>query len=271
MKSISICLTLKNRAHLLKWALESIKRQDFCKDPKNTIEICLTDGYSTDNLTSLIDQYTEYFDFVYARSDRSKSFNPIKTNCPAADLNVTIRYLPTYDTILKIDPEIVLKDEWLLSEVYDLVEKDPSRTYNARTHFTEGDHWYSTLEDIIHNHEYHYHFAEGGPFSRSKFYFCSGFSRNSFIQMGGIDERFVTGDGFDDTHFREVWKNYHGEYEYEITAQAIHLWHPPASGHSNELYELNRRRYKELKDNPQSNFKDGQLLPWANIEMLSKI
>jgi glycosyltransferase involved in cell wall biosynthesis len=271
MEGISICYTLKNRAHLLKWSLESLARQDTDLD----IEVCIADGGSTDNLLSLIDRYSERFRFVYAVSDRSKAYVPVLTNNPGADLNAMIQYMPTYDTVLKVDPETILKDDWIIKEIHYRVQKDPSKCFSARTHFTVGDDWYTSYEDIVSQHEKHYLFAEGGPFSRSKFYFCCGFSRTSFITMGGIDERFCRGDGYEDTCFREHWKNVHGEYEYEITGQAIHLWHPPTPNHSDSLTELNRRLFEQLKENHMGNIEvsdEGvKHLPWANAEMLSCI
>lgn len=271
MEGISVCYTLKNRADLLKWSLESIARQD-CNNLD--VEICIADGGSTDNLISLIDRYSERFRFIYAVSNRDKAYVPVLTNCPAADLNVMIKYMPTYDTVLKLDPEIVLKDEWLIREAYTYVQANSVRTFNARVHFVEGADWYNNYEDIISRYEQHYQIVEGAPFSRSKFYFCSAFSRTSFMNMGGVDERFCKGDGYEDTCFREHWKNVYGEYEYEITAQAIHMWHPPTPNHSPSLYELNRRQFEVLKENHMANIgmeEELVKLPWGSPAMLSRV
>jgi glycosyltransferase involved in cell wall biosynthesis len=272
MEGISIVITLKNRAHLLKYALESIHRQEFI----GNLEVCIADGGSTDNLLSIIDSYSEMFPIKFAVSDRHKSYIPIQTNNPAADLNAAIRYMPTYNTVLKMDPEIILKDTWLLEEVSDLIAKDSSCTYNARCHFTEGDNWYMDYDDIIRSWNKHYHFAEGGPFSRSKYYFCSTFDRSKFIELGGIEELMVTGAGYDDDCFREMWKNKYGHYEHEITAQVIHLWHPSNVQPSQE--ESNRRVFERIKDLSTANTRricNDTLVTvsplWGNVEMLSKV
>jgi len=102
-------------------------------------------------------------------------------------------------------------------------------------------------EDIITKYIDHYHYAEGGPFSRSLFYFCCGFSRTSFIKMGGIEELMGLGLGYDDTLWREHWCNMFGGYEREIEAQCIHLWHP-AKSYPRSLLELNRRSFELLKN-----------------------
>ena len=278
MEGVSICLTLKNRANLFKWTLESINRQNY---PHNFIEICIADGGSTDGLFNLIDRYSDEFIFKYAFSDRNKAYIPVNTNCPAADLNVMIKYMPTYDTVIKMDPEVIMKDTFLISEIVNSIHNDPTKMYNSRCHFTERDDWYFDYDEIINNYWAHYHFAEGGPFSRSIFYFCSGFSRTSFIEMGGIEETFGQGAGFEDACFREHWRNYFGSYEKEIIAETIHLWHPPQN-QSPSLYELNRRRMEILKNKKANSMcvtedTEGEALliecnrDWGNPEMLSKI
>jgi glycosyltransferase involved in cell wall biosynthesis len=275
---LSVCLTLRNRSNLFKYCLESLSRQTAVLQDIFPIEICVADGYSTDNLITLIDRYSDAFTFKYAMSDRNKASFPISSNMPCADLNAMIKWMPSYDTVVKMDPEVVLRDDWVLEEIHEYVEAEPRRLFNARTHFTEGNDWYHSYEDIINDYEQHYHYAEGGPFSRSKFYFCSGFNRLNFIELGGIEEMFSMGTGYEDTHFREVWKNHYGSYEREITGQAIHLWHghnvsPPS------WEELNRRVFEYLKNSNENNrarIQNGNLLNkedtiWGSPDMLSKI
>jgi hypothetical protein len=139
-----------------------------------------------------------------------------------------IKHVASHPYVIKTDPEVVMRDSWIISEIAEGLEADDSRMYNARTHFTEGDGWFSDYSEVVSDYEKHYHYAEGGPFSRSKFYFCSGFSRDKFVELGGIDELFSLAVGYEDSCFREHWKNRYGEYEKEITGQAIHLWHGPS-------------------------------------------
>lgn len=276
MSKVSLIYTIKNRANLFKYALESITRQDYnLKD----LEVCLSDAGSTDNLLSLIDRYSEVLTFKYGHTDKKKSYVPMLAYNPSADYNLLAKYVASHNYVIKVDPEIVMKDPWVISEIVENLEKDDTRMYNARCHFTQGDGWYVDYDDIIRDHEKHYHFAEGGPFTRSKFYFCSGWSKERFIEMGGVDEMFCNGVGYDDTCFREHWKNYYGQYEKEITGQVIHLWH--GTNKYNPSYEhLNRRLFESLKGMPKANLvrlKHEQSVvnpkephPWANPEMLSK-
>ena len=278
MEGVSVCVTLRNRAQLFKYCLESLSRQNYDLDK---VEICIADGFSTDGLLDVIDRYSDVFTFKYACSNRAKAYIPVLTNCPSADYNVLIKYLPTYDTVIKMDPEIVIKDDFLISEIVDGLQKDSDRMYNARAHFTEGDSWYINYDDVINLYRDHYMIVDGEPFSRSVFYFCSGFSRSNFITIGGVEELMGTGVGYDDTLFREVWKNNYGKYEYEIDAQVIHLWHQP-SYQPPSLFELNRRKFELLKNNSISNSmcvqeQDGNLeimkcdRVWGSPDMLSTI
>jgi glycosyltransferase involved in cell wall biosynthesis len=273
---VSICMTLKDRAELLRWGLESIAKQDY---DHRKIEICILDGGSKDKLFNLIDRFSDQFVFKYAVEDRNKSYLPIVSNAPAASLNCLIKHMASYDCIIKTDPEIIFKDEWIISEIVDCVNSNPKKMYNARTHFTREDGWFTSYSDIVREYEKHYLFAEGGPFSRSKFYFLSGFSKKNFIELGGIEELFGYGVGYEDNCFREMWKNQFGSYEEEITGNAIHLWHGPNK--SRPAWEVaNGRMFEHLKKSARANVwrlngkGDVEVLDepqWANPEMLSKI
>jgi len=276
MQNVSICLTLRNRANLLKWCLESITRQD-CDLSK--VEVCITDGGSTDNLLTTIDQFSEKLTFRFCVADRRKAYIPVASNCPANEINLATKFVATSDYIIKTDPEIVFRDPWVISEIVSCLERDDSCMYNARTHFTREDGWFSSYDDIIRDYEKHYVVAENSLFHRSKFYFCSGFSRQRFVEMGGVEELMGLGVGYDDTLYREVFRNRYGSYEKEITGQAIHLWH--GANQSRSTWEVaNSRIFDYLKYDVISNVVrlDGQghliRLPepqWANPEMLSKI
>ena len=274
---LSIILSIQNRANLFRYALEGLARQDY---PAGDLEICIGDYYSNDNLMSLIDRYSEDFTFKYCQIDKNKSYVPMTSYNPAADFNVLIKYVASHPYIIKMDPEIVMRDPWVLAEIAEGLEENDSRMYNARAHFTEGEHWYSNFEDVVNKYERNYHMAEGGPFSRSKFYFCSGFSRERFLEMGGVDEIFCLAVGYDDTCFREHWKNAYGEYEKEITGRVIHLWHPQ-SNRPPAWEALGSRIYEHIKKRARANTirvsPDNKLVinneghPWGAPEMLSKV
>jgi glycosyltransferase involved in cell wall biosynthesis len=272
----SIIVSIRNRANLFKHCLESISRQDY---PAKDIEICVGDVNSTDNLLTLIDRYSEDFDFKFFQFDMTKTCLPKKSYNPVSRFNSMIRHVASHPYIIKIDPEVIMKDDYVISDIADGLEANDNRMYNARTHFTEGDGWFNNYGDIVYNYERHYHIAEGGPFSRSKFYFCSGFSRDKFIELGGIDELFSLAVGYEDTCFREHWKNRYGYYEKEITGQAIHLWHgPPKTRPSWEA--VGRRIFETIKDDCRANIvrlKDGKLVKaeepqeWGTPNILSKV
>ena len=273
--NISIVMTLRNRANLLKYCLEGLTRQDY---DLSKIEVCILDGGSNDSLYSLIDRYSEQFTFRLVYADRKLSYIPVIANFPGNEINLGVKYIARYDKIIKMDPEIVIKDDWLLQEINDHLDVDDKRMYNARCHFTEGDNWYSSFENILTDYEQHYHYAEGGPFTRSRYYFCCGFAKQRFIDMHGIEEMFGWGVGYDDDSFRSTWFNRYGSHEYEITAQGIHLWH--VANQSRPTKETaNGRMFKHLQKQDTNNLvriKNGGLVRdtntlWANPKMLSKI
>lgn len=245
----SVVVSIRNRAHLFKYCLEALSRQEY---PVEDIEICVGDVNSTDNLLALIDRYSDVFTFKFLQFDMKQTIIPKWSYNPVSRLNSLIKHVASHPYIIKIDPEIIMKDDWVISEMAEGLAADDTRTYNARTHFTEGDDWYGDFEEVLKFHERHYHYAEGGPFSRSKFYFCSGFSKDKFIQLGGIDELFSLAVGYDDSCFREHWKNCYGSYEKEITGQAIHLWHgPPRTPPSWEA--MGKRIYDTIKTYDRAN------------------
>jgi glycosyltransferase involved in cell wall biosynthesis len=245
----SVIISIRNRANLLKHCLEGISRQEY---PTEDIEICIGDVNSTDNLLSLIDRYSEVFTFKFLQFDMKKTVLPKWSYNPVSRFNSMIRHAASHPYIIKIDPEVVMKDHWIISEMAEGLVDNGSRMYNARTHFTEGEGWFDDFDSLVAAHERHYHFAEGGPFSRSKYYFCSGFSRDKFIELGGIDELFSLAVGYDDTCLREHWKNRYGSYEKEITGQAIHIWHgPPKAPPSWET--MGQRIFERIKHMDKAN------------------
>jgi hypothetical protein len=251
-----------------------VSRQEFDLDK---VEICVSDGGSTDNLMNLIDRYSEVVTFKYARQDMTKEYIPTIANCPASCFNAAIRWMPSYEYVIKTDPEVLMRDPWVLSEMMQELEKDDTRMYNCRTHFTEGDDWMTDYDEILSKYERHYHYAEGGPFSRSKYYFCSAFSKARFEELRGIDEIFSSGVGYDDDGLRSMWKNRYGQLEKELSGQAIHLWHGP-NRYPPPWEEFNRRVYEHIKSLDTANtlsLVNGKIVkkerPWGNPETLSKI
>ena len=156
MKGFSIIITIQNRSNLFKYMLESVTRQEFDLDK---VEICVSDGGSTDSLMTLIDRYSEVLTFKYAGQNMSREYIPTAANCPANCFNAAIRWMPSYEYVIKMDPEVVMRDAWILSEMMEELERDDSRMYNCRTHFTEGDDWITDYDAVISDYERHYNIA----------------------------------------------------------------------------------------------------------------
>jgi glycosyltransferase involved in cell wall biosynthesis len=77
--------------------------------------------------------------------------------------------------------------------------------------------------------------------------------RDSFIAVGGFDERF-RGWGGEDGAFQFAMDTICGNYR-RFNQSVYHLWHPPAKARSNPYYDFNFRlanRYFEAKGNIQA-------------------
>lgn len=274
--AISILIPIKNRANLLKYSLSAITKQDYNLE---NLEVCILDGGSSDNLISIIERFSEYFTIKYVAVDKNKSVVPVLHNCPASTINAGVRWVVSNDKVIKLDPEVIMLDKYLLSEVEDSLNNNPNHLVSARAFIITGSDWYSDYDSILENYS-HYIAGNELPFSRADYHFCIGFSRTAFITVGGLEEMFGLGSGCFDLHFNRAWKNHFGNNFVELDSQVLHLEHPVVGGDISS-FELNRRIFdnlKELKSNYNCVVKEeGELkiVPcyreWGNIEMLSKV
>lgn len=273
MEGISICITVNNQSNVLRYCLEGISRQDY--DGK--LEVCVVDSGSDDGLITLLDRYSDVIKFKYAKSVPMQTAIPAIYETRISDFNAMVKHMASYDTILKLDADVVMLDNWIIPEMIDVGVFHTNRPLNARVHYTEGDTWYMNFDDIVRNYTNHYLVMDGGPLTRSKTYLCSAFNKKDFIELGGIEELLLHGVGYDDMLFREMWNKKYKNYEFEITGQAVRLWQPPKQ-YPTTVEEINRRIYERLKVAPSANsirVVDGELklekAEWGIPEAISKV
>jgi hypothetical protein len=275
---ISICLVADHKVDNLKWFLESLLNYEFDNDIfKGRIEVCIADPYYQASIFPLIDRYSDQFIFKYATVDRTKSFIPINSKSKVCEWNTCIMNMPTNDCIIKADSDIVLQDASLLSVISWKLGENPNGLYVARTHFTHGENWYLDLEDILFKYTDHYIFVEGMPLITSEVLSFAGFSRTSFAELGGFEEIFAQGYGFEDRCFIEQWERYFGQSRSPLINDVINI-RPPQENTTQSLVELNRRCYdlvKEFQPNHVCLDKERELVAgaraWGNPDMLSRI
>jgi len=217
-KKLSICITLKNRAEFMDGFFTDLKRQNY--DLKN-VEVCVTDGDSTDNLMAVLRKHWKTVGQVkYARSDRSRLPFKVMSNCPAADINAQIANVASYEKIIRTDAEMRFSNPDTLRLVAEKLE-DPDMCFTlAQARLLEGHRYPEDGEPV----KFRDHHLANGIYWDS--FFFSAFNKSKFIEMGGVDERFCLGFAAEDTYFHWYWKK-HAHYEHStLDYKALHLYHP---------------------------------------------
>jgi len=215
LDNLSICITLKNRAKLLDAKLHQLQYQDY---DLNKVEICITDGYSTDNIIEVIEKWQDkFYQIKYAISDRSVLPFVVPTNNPACDINAQICNVATFEKIIRTDAEVAFAHTGALKEINQyLNEKDVCVWYRCSIlpHGVE----YNFKESIVDNPVFEYQGAYGG--------LCFCFNKSDFIINGGIEEKFAIGFGWEDTYFREWWSRNKKLIMIDDPSKFVwHFWH----------------------------------------------
>jgi len=208
---ISYCITLRNRVQFMREHLDMLLSQDF--GTKN-IELCVTDGISTDGLYDLLKGYAHYFGAVrYAISDRKQLPFTIPSNNPACDKNSLVANLASCDICILTDPEVVWIQNDGISKAVAAISGNANRFSSVPSHMgNEGYEYKNGAVDIKKTFGVYY---ECG--------FCLTFHRDTFIMMRGFEESFALGFAFDDCYFVNTWKK-HLEI-CEIQPLVFHKWH----------------------------------------------
>jgi hypothetical protein len=224
---ISVILTIKNRAHLLKWGFEGLLQLN---SHHLINEINIADGLSEDNLDDVLKEYSKYFKINKFIFDRSKSIYNHKFNCPSLEYNFLVSKCSN-NTIIKIDPEFVFITPAFLERSLELLKEHPyAFIIPFPYHTTEFS--INSIKDIKNNYKQYYyqtHLTEDGVnnnYCRLVYYGCI-FNKSSYTDLGGIDVRFVEGIGSEDDHFLDQWERKYGMGSVLSTTdeKGIHLWH----------------------------------------------
>lgn len=192
--NISVALTFKNRAKFLDWHLHYLV--SFMDYDMKKVEICITDGYSTDNLFEIIEKWSSHFyQIKYAISDRGELPFAIPSNNPACDINTLICNVVTFEKIIKTDPEVIAPTDSFKKASTALNDKDTMLWYCNHCLFEGAEYNYKSSRTDF---EINPVLSEGGLWHA--------FNKTAFIEMNGIEEGFAMGHGFEDMHFRYMWE-----------------------------------------------------------------
>ena len=258
---ISVILTIKNRAHLLKWALESLVELNHTSQGGKfhlIDEILIADGGSNDNLKEIIQNYSSYFDRIALFNlDRSKSPYNHVNNCPAWEYNFLVSKAKN-DIIIKIDPEVCIITPTFIEKGLEILKTNQDAIFMPFC-YHNYDYYINSLDDIKKNYlDYYYqtHLTEQGVNNgvcRLIYYACM-FRKQSYIDLGGIDMRFVEGIGSEDDHFFDQWERKYGKESVISTTEekCVHLWHgiwgKEVPAEFSDLVMKNRILRDELKE-----------------------
>jgi hypothetical protein len=209
---------------LLKWSLAAIAKQDFYQP----VEINILDDGSTDNLDEVLAEASYNFEavnkYVLTRSAGVKSR---RFNCPAEAYNILVK-LAKYNIIYKTDPECVILNSLFLREAVSRVLDYPRRLVMPFTNHCY-EFGFDSLEEIeknYRNHHYATHITKESA-SRNNVYYQAVCGKPAYLSLGGVDERFMGGIGWEDEHFLYQWRKHYGVGSVYtlIDSECVHLFH----------------------------------------------
>lgn len=76
--------------------------------------------------------------------------------------------------------------------------------------------------------------------------FCSAIRKDKFVSLGGFDQRFRSGTGFDDNEFRDRLLSSGAQIKYFDDFYALHLNHPPVYGKGDPV--SNQQLFDKIKN-----------------------
>lgn len=221
---ITVISTLKNRAGLLQYGLAGITEQAGGFD----IDVLIGDGGSNDNLDQVLSYFSDKFNRVTKLTiDRRKSPYQHPFNCPAYEYNILVSRAET-DCIVKIDPEFVLITPEFIKKGYEILKEDRLVMVMAYPHHVDNFSFVTVkdIRDQYKHHEYQTHIRPETCQQNNVYYGCM-FSKKAFMDLGGIDMRFLPGIGSEDDHLMDQWRRRYGQ-DKVLTLEdehGVHLYH----------------------------------------------
>lgn len=261
-RCMSICVTLCNRASYVETLIKNILQQDF--DAKR-LELCITDGNSTDDLKEVLAKYSERFAQIkYAISDRGKLPFQIVSNCLACDTNAQVCSVASFEKVLRLDPEIRFGNPQTLQYVFNALDEPEMVIALPYTMLAEGVPWSDTALPER---------GARGAVVRGEGN-CIAFNKSNYIETGGMDERFAAGFAGEDSYFH-AWHKRNGVWDLaDDIYMLFHEYHnsscTPANMELREVITLPLlRKLMEVNAKPNSHLQGEQVDAWRRPEMIT--
>lgn len=236
---LSLVYAMHNRTQIFARTLDTLAEQDL---PPVAWELVVVDDGGTDPaLVSLLDRThaVHGWNIQYHRIDLRQHPYPVfqtavGANNPCVAWNVGIREA-VGERIVLSSPEIAHRfptnltfcAEWDLDPVEALIG-DVWDAEHADTPGLQG--WIS-----------------GGPMHRALAFLQVAY-RERLLQVGGFEERFISGYAWDDVEFVTRWYRSGGQFVFSgPVLQAEHLWHPRPVHEVQDAYQKNHQLYESLQ------------------------
>lgn len=272
---ISVITTLKNRANLLEYGLSALMELN---NSSFISEILIGDGGSDDNLDEVLTKISKRYNVKiinYIIDRKNSKYNHVY-NCPALEYNFLVKQTKN-ELIIKIDPEFVIITPSFIDNLLYEYSINKNILYIPLPHHC-NEFEFSNINDIkqkYQNFEYSTHINKSGVENGSIIspYYSMGFSKESFVNLGGIDMRFVEGIGSEDDHFLDQWIRKYGRNSIisTIKDEGIHLWHGEwGKGVPSELNELviKNRNLRSNLNNTFPNNEDFNTIIFPGIQQI---
>lgn len=223
---VSIVMTLpSSRVDYLKWTLPSFAYQNI--NPSQLELVAVEDiAEGQPRLPEYKLQLLKIFGSVqWIVMDKRKSIIPAKSNCPALGLNIGFRNA-SHEAIYKTDPECLQINTlaWSLQNfdpnkvVYMQCRRTDASTLSRLSPPPTSKDAILSLPGLLRPH------VRPGMFA--PWWYGMLASKNKIMEIGGVDERTMSGFAGDDDIFGHVMKHSGAQVLIIDEAEVVHLWHP---------------------------------------------
>ncbi len=251
MKS-TILITSHKRAHLLKYGLQSLARQQV-PNGHEVEYVVLNDGVE-DDTEQVCDSFKDQLNIKYFFTGKDKKN---EWRVPGYAINYGAKQTDS-DFLFISCAEIYHLDQTLPKMINALVENRKKLTI---PHGCDDDG--SILKEVIAgNNIKPDHYDRMIPLYNVHLPFFMGMSRVDFMDIGGYDEEF-TGCGYDDNDIVDRMVAC-GNKHFKVQARIVHLWHQRLNFQSSEVdtrFKFNERLYHRKRGQVKRNIDKN----WGNL------
>jgi glycosyltransferase involved in cell wall biosynthesis len=217
--------------------------------PGDRWELVCVDDQSTDDLRAVLRKWSSKVRIQHIVMDRARSAIPVAANCPALGLNIAFRQargevvyktdpetMPITETLARADagyrPDRILFGMvcWVAELTQHALERGAMTPWEAL----------EVSQQLV------------GPRLRIPYYFLAVFSQSLVCEIGGVDERYLSGMAGEDDDFSLRIQRAGAIWSWDFGMQALHQYHGrmwsevPGKGHGSPLHIRNLTLLRDL-------------------------